>query len=159
MGRYADVIRQRLRYHAVRISGRPSEQITRRLALTDLDAAWETAVRGYASGPAQARVGWTEAVQQVAERLIDALPLRPLERGQLLAQYRDRVSTPPAARPPGRPAARTYAAFGGQYTLSELARDPRCVVTYPTLRTRVAGGWSVEEAATTPGRRGPATSS
>src|SRR5690606_16427599 len=45
MGRYADVVQQRLRRHAVRISGRPSEQITRRLALTDLDTAWETAVR------------------------------------------------------------------------------------------------------------------
>ncbi|MGY1548405.1 type I-E CRISPR-associated protein Cse1/CasA [Streptomyces sp. MN6] len=169
MSRYADVIRERLRHHAARITGR-GEQITRRLVLTDLDTAWETAVGGYGSSPAQARATWADAVQEVAERQIDQLPLRPAERGQLLAQYRDRVATPPAEaqREPAQaasggkrrgPAARRYPVFGGEFTLSELARDARCVVTYRTLRIRVANGWDVEEAATTAGRRGPAASS
>ncbi|MEU9754369.1 type I-E CRISPR-associated protein Cse1/CasA [Streptomyces althioticus] len=167
MSRYADVIGQRLRHHAALITGRGG-QVTRRLLLTDLDMPWEKAVDDYGQGPAQARAEWADAVQQVAERRIDELPLRPAERGQLLARYRDRVPAPPAkpstsaAAKGGKrrgPAARRFPVFGGEFTLSELARDERCKVTYQTLRKRVEeGGWDVEEAATTPGRRGPAAS-
>ncbi|MGA5182923.1 type I-E CRISPR-associated protein Cse1/CasA [Streptomyces pseudogriseolus] len=167
MGRYADVIGSRLRKNAVRITGR--QQLARRLVLADLDTPWETAVSGYSGNPAQARAEWADAVREVAERRIDDLPLRPMERGRLLAQYRDRVDTPKSEAQPksaqaagGKrrgPAARRYEVFGGEFTLSELARHPRCVVTYPTLRKRVDDGWDVEEAATTAGRRGPAASS
>ncbi|MFC5853184.1 hypothetical protein ACFPZI_15520 [Streptomyces chlorus] len=52
---------------------------------------------------------------------------------------------------------RRGAVSGGSYTLSELSRHPDCVVGYATLRKRVDDGWDVTEAATTPGRGGPAT--
>uniref|UniRef100_UPI000AB979D5 hypothetical protein n=1 Tax=Nocardia vaccinii TaxID=1822 RepID=UPI000AB979D5 len=42
----------------------------------------------------------------------------------------------------------TITAFGQQKTLTEWAKDPRCVVSRETVRTRLALGWSPEDAIT-----------
>ncbi|GHH26007.1 type I-E CRISPR-associated protein Cse1/CasA [Streptomyces rubradiris] len=174
MSRYADVIGSNLRQHAVKISGRPSAQVAPRMLLHDLDRDWEEAVRVHAQDPDQGRALWRDAVHAAAERCIDAFPLRPMERGKLLAQYRQDPApqpkprkrapkTPPAPAAPRRaagtgrrgPASTTYEVFDGRYTLNQLSRHPNCVVSYPTLRKRVVeDGWDITEAATTPGGRG-----
>ncbi|MFE2911386.1 hypothetical protein [Kitasatospora indigofera] len=56
----------------------------------------------------------------------------------------------PADRP--QPAAKTYTAFGETKTLSEWARDPRCVVPLRSLRRRLVLGWRPEKAITDPGQ-------
>jgi hypothetical protein len=52
---------------------------------------------------------------------------------------------------------RLVEAHGEWKTLTAWARDPRCVVTLNTLRTRRAAGWKLEDALSTPGwqRRRP----
>jgi hypothetical protein len=41
---------------------------------------------------------------------------------------------------------RLLAAFGDLLTMSQWAHDPRCVVSYETLKMRVYAGWPVETA-------------
>lgn len=41
-------------------------------------------------------------------------------------------------------------AFGETKTLTEWTRDSRCLVSFNTLRTRIASGWTVENALTKP---------
>jgi CRISPR type I-E-associated protein CasA/Cse1 len=168
MARYADALGGRLRKHTMRISRRSADQVAPRMMLTDLDREWEAAVRGYAHDPEAASAGWKAALHQSAERRIEEFPLRETERGELLAVYatslgessvrakRQRARKTAPAKKRG-PAADRHEVFGGHYTLSELSRHPDCVVSYTTLRNRVDEGWDVTEAATTPGRRGPAT--
>jgi CRISPR type I-E-associated protein CasA/Cse1 len=171
MARYADALGTNLRKHAVTISRRTSEQVAPRMLLTDLDQAWDDAVRTSAHDPAQARSQWGTALRTTAERKIDEFPLPVHERAKLLAVYtqipkssaeprrqtRAREATPAAGTSAPRrrgPAAATYEVFGSQYTLSQLSQHDRCIVSYKTLRERVAAGWDIEEAATTPGGRG-----
>lgn len=60
------------------------------------------------------------------------------------------LTTPRSRRPPGL----LYKAFGEWKTLRAWADDPRCVVPLPTVRSRLADGWSLEAALTTrPSRR------
>ncbi|MER6684608.1 type I-E CRISPR-associated protein Cse1/CasA [Streptomyces olivaceoviridis] len=168
MARYADILGGRLRKHAMQVSHRSSDQVAPRMLLTDVDRDWEAAVRGYGDDPEAARAGWEAALHREAERRIEEFPLRESERRQLLAIYATSLSQRPArakrsssrqtapAKKRG-PVADRHEVFGRSYTLSELSRHPECVVSYATLRKRVAEGWDVKEAATTPGRRGPAT--
>ncbi|MEU0001874.1 type I-E CRISPR-associated protein Cse1/CasA [Streptomyces microflavus] len=91
----------------------------------------------------------------------EAAPASPASKDTAKAQAPRR--TPPSSRGPGRPAAASYEVFGGRYTLSELSKRPECLVSYPTLRSRLTDPdnpdrqWTaqeVEEAATRPGTRG-----
>lgn len=173
MARYADFLGADLRKQAIRISRRSSEQVTPRMLLTDLDRAWEDAVRTSANAPEQARSQWGAALREVAEEKIHGFPMHTLERAELLAAYarnpgplgkpRRPAAPPKAVTPPKAaaarttrrgPAASTYEVFGGSYTLSQLSQHVDCVVSYKTLCNRIADGWDVEEAAITPGSRG-----
>ncbi|MFF9158281.1 type I-E CRISPR-associated protein Cse1/CasA [Streptomyces sp. NPDC014846] len=171
MARYAEAISRNLRLRTAELSRRPMVQVAPRMQLTNLEGAWGAAVAEYAGDPDGARSLWQSAVHAEAERLIDAFPLGVIERGKLLNAYRvspeprrERQVRPAAAAtaPPtpaasgGRrgPAATRYEVFGGSYSLSQLSEHPDCVVSYKTLRDRVADGWDVERAATTPGSRG-----
>ncbi|MGW0491140.1 type I-E CRISPR-associated protein Cse1/CasA [Streptomyces olivaceus] len=173
MARYAAAIARNLREHAVRISGRPSAQVSPRMLLADLDTAWNHAVDLHGEAPQEARAVWGDAVHEAAERCIDAFPFRPLEAAELRTVYRKnpdpqpRTVKPRAPKPAGRrpagagqrgPAVTVHEVLGGRYTLSQLSKHPECVVTYPTLRKRVKDGWDVTEAATTPGSRGSRSS-
>ncbi|MGW3154610.1 type I-E CRISPR-associated protein Cse1/CasA [Streptomyces sp. NPDC001089] len=170
MARYADVIASNLRTHAIQISGLPAARIEHRTLLNNLDRSWDEALELSVSNLDQARTLWRQAVTDAADDAIQTLPLNPLRKAQIQAAYltsteaseRRRTKTKPAAPATpapaktrgGGPRAERYAVFGGQYTLSELSRHADCVVSYKTLRDRVAEGWTVEDAATTPGRRG-----
>jgi hypothetical protein len=44
-------------------------------------------------------------------------------------------------------------AYGESKTLAGWAKDPRCVVSRNTVRARLADGWSLEDALSTPARR------
>ncbi|KOV84652.1 type I-E CRISPR-associated protein Cse1/CasA [Nocardia sp. NRRL S-836] len=57
----------------------------------------------------------------------------------------------------GRPA-QTYTLDGVSKSLTQWAQDPMCVVSQPTLRARVADGWPLREALTSPRRAARPTS-
>jgi predicted ArsR family transcriptional regulator len=60
-----------------------------------------------------------------------------------------------AAMDRNKPAPRTLTAFGEAKTVTAWSRDPRSRISRNTLRTRLADGWSLEDALTTgPRRRG-----
>ncbi|KUF17372.1 type I-E CRISPR-associated protein Cse1/CasA [Streptomyces silvensis] len=174
MARRADRLDDRLRKVTAALTGLPGDLVASRMYLSDLDRAWENAVRTHAANPEQARTAWRGELRRAADLKIDAFPVRtPLEREKVRAVVHQptprRAAAPAPARPKprdeaaagrqkrgGGPKAPAYEAFGGRYTLSQIARLPQCVVTYTTLRTRVVEqGWNVEEAATTAGTRGP----
>ncbi|MEU5099771.1 type I-E CRISPR-associated protein Cse1/CasA [Streptomyces sp. NPDC020996] len=174
MARYAEAISRNLRLRTAELSRRPMVQVAPRMQLNILEGAWGAAVAKYGAGdPDGARALWRDAVHEAAERRIDEFPLSQMDRAKLRSLYlqspepsRERPARPaPRAAAPSTPAAATttvrrgpaatrYEVFGGSFTLSQLSQHPDCVVSYKTLRDRVAEGWDVDEAATTPGRRG-----
>ncbi|MGV2918821.1 hypothetical protein [Streptomyces alfalfae] len=174
MARYTDAIGSNLRKNAAMISRHSREAVAARLLLTDLGFAWSEAVDTSARDLPAARAAWRDAVHRAAEDKINMYPLRPFERGQLLATYtrdpdpapsrrapaKDTASTEDpdrsaSARPRGRGrTATTYEAFGGQHTLAQLSKHPSCTVSYNTLRKRVEDGMDAEQAATTPANAG-----
>ncbi|MFE9437021.1 type I-E CRISPR-associated protein Cse1/CasA [Streptomyces sp. NPDC006640] len=172
MSRYTDAVAADLRKHAIRISGRPSARVEHRTLFTDLERDWQAAVDLSADDLEGARTQWHRAIAEAADSCIDSLSLRPFQAEELRVAYRARpdaayrssksrittAPTPSAAgdkprRRPG-PATERYDVFGGRYSLSEIAQRSDCAVSYKTLRDRVRDGWTVEKAATTPGRRG-----
>ncbi|MEV7297189.1 hypothetical protein AB0N79_37065 [Streptomyces microflavus] len=114
----------------------------------------ETFMTAGAAAPRRTRSGREEP---------EAAPASPASKDTAKAQAPRR--TPPSSRGPGRPAAASYEVFGGRYTLSELSKRPECLVSYPTLRSRLTDPdnldrqWTaqeVEEAATRPANPGAA---
>ncbi|WP_164662612.1 type I-E CRISPR-associated protein Cse1/CasA [Streptomyces sp. RLB3-6] len=170
MSRYTGAVEANLRKTAIDVSRLPSARIEHRTLFTNLDFAWEGALDASIRDLAQARTVWHQAIAEAANSNIDCLPLKPAQKEQIRATYLARpasdergtrpkkASSPqpgPAKRRGGGPRAQRYEIFGGQYTLSGVSQHPDCVVSYKTLRDRVSEGWSVVDAATTPGRRGP----
>lgn len=96
--------------------------------------------------------------QPAPRRARDEAPARhePAPRQGEAPAARKQSARRPSGRSGGGRPTQTYEVFGGSYSLSQISRMPQCQVSYPTLRKRVEEeGWDVEEAATTPTRRGP----
>ncbi|WP_184503537.1 type I-E CRISPR-associated protein Cse1/CasA [Streptomyces botrytidirepellens] len=169
MAGYAGAIERNLRAHAKAVSGRSAEQVNSRMVLSDLDHEWAEAVALTGHDLDAGRAAWRKAVRAAADHKIDTFPMSVMDRAKLRSVYEDppteqamvkktasRATSAgpggPTKRRRGRPTTK-HEAFAGSYSLSEIAALPQCVVTYKTLASRVAQGWGVEEAATTPGRR------
>lgn len=162
--RYTYAIQSKLITTAVATTGRPAQLVAQRLEFTDLADGWEAVTRGFTESREEARKLWEVTLRDEAERLLTAFPSPLLGKAPILQKVFARTHVPsvtdgtdhsdkPAKRHAGGRPAPTYTAFGHQYTLRQLSALPQCVVSLPTLSKRVAEGWDVEQAATTPARQ------
>ncbi|WP_228984374.1 type I-E CRISPR-associated protein Cse1/CasA, partial [Streptomyces sp. DH12] len=141
------------------------DMVTAKLRLWDLDGAWHETIEQAADDPDAARARWWKALDELMMQRLEEVPLKPTQREKARAAYRRLIAEDSATVEERKPARRrgrkpgaveTFEVFGGTYTLSQISRLPQCQVSYPTLRKRVTvDGWNIEEAATTPTRRGP----
>ncbi|WP_411107325.1 type I-E CRISPR-associated protein Cse1/CasA [Streptomyces sp. cmx-4-9] len=169
--RTADLMVNKLVTYASGIMDRSPVQIAPQISLSRLKDDWEVMVIDTATDQTAAREEWARALTDEALAQASRLPHRHVRTKAALADVIQRgalvdlsdpdpqdaqastETTPERGRRTGRKAVQ-YAAFGGEYTLAQIANLPECVVSYPTLSNRVKSGWPVEEAATTPGRGG-----
>ncbi|MEV8535604.1 type I-E CRISPR-associated protein Cse1/CasA [Streptomyces sp. NPDC051211] len=167
----ADLMLRKLVSYASGIMDRSPVQIAPQISLSRLTDDWEAMVTDTETDPDGAGEEWARALTAEALSQANRLPHKHVLTQATLADVIKRgglvdltdpdpqdtealnESPPAPARRTGRKAVK-YAAFGGEFTLSQIASLPECVVSYPTLSNRVKGGWPVEEAATTPGRGG-----
>ncbi|MCB5181511.1 type I-E CRISPR-associated protein Cse1/CasA [Streptomyces antimicrobicus] len=157
-------LRQTLRHRIAAPAG-----LEHRLDLRPLYDRWPQAAQLLATDPGTGRAQWRQMLQDQAAELINSLPLNindkartHAEMSQILATTRFTSNLPAqgrrSTRRTGRPTSRTLTAFGQTKTIAQWAADPRCAVSYPTLRARAAAltdGGSTEDIITTPPTRGP----
>ncbi|MFE2852719.1 type I-E CRISPR-associated protein Cse1/CasA [Streptomyces lavendulae] len=164
-----DQFRIRLVAAAAGVTNKAPDQISQYITLSVLQPEWEEMVLTTAESPVDGHGDWSKALKDEALAQLRRIPLPARARALLAAEMTmgrlsmvlapdpdpDEPEEPaPKKTGTGRKAAK-YPAFGGLYSLHEIADLPQCVVSYPSLAKRVREGWDVEEAAQTPPRRGP----
>ncbi|MFE3672372.1 type I-E CRISPR-associated protein Cse1/CasA [Streptomyces goshikiensis] len=178
--RTADVYLARLRAIVKEVAPAHHPRMADRIDFMPLHGRWEKAAGVLASDPVQGRRLWRADLGAHARQVLEMLPLRLDERAraEVLAEealpiaeftgnvtpshdrLRHLVSPPrrPRTKAPrtGRPTLRALTAYGETKSLAQWAKDPRCQVSYPTLRARAAAmenGQDAESILTTPASR------
>jgi len=138
---------------------------------------WPEVAALLSRNPVQGRTLWRSMLHEQAQNLIQSLPLKPADKARAAAEVKKALTTTrflgqtsPAAQQQkkattntaraGRPTSRNLTAFDTTKTLAQWAKDPRCQVSYPTLRRRaetLAEGEDAEHIITAPADRGPRT--
>ncbi|WP_331726376.1 type I-E CRISPR-associated protein Cse1/CasA [Streptomyces sp. NBC_00470] len=112
---------------------------------------WDSVAQLLADAPVDGRTTWRRMLRTHVTQEIEALPLPLQVKAAALVQARGSVpdtrrhgeasqsvaAWKNATVKAGRPTARALTAFGETKSLSKWGKDPRCMVSYSTLRDRV----------------------
>ncbi|MFC8021040.1 type I-E CRISPR-associated protein Cse1/CasA [[Kitasatospora] papulosa] len=169
--RFAEAIRGALRTAVKEVTGPHAVRYLSRLVFTsNLDTAWAESVAVEATDVPVAQALWRDAIFEEADRLVEQLPLRSIDKAKVSVEYRRRrpraeqqsaqeptATVAPAVAPAaqggrGRPA-ELHDWRGQQYTVAQLAALPECSVGVRTLHNRLKKGMSLSDAVTLPSHR------
>ncbi|MFD8385214.1 type I-E CRISPR-associated protein Cse1/CasA [Streptomyces sp. NPDC059679] len=162
--------------HIIREIAPPHTPYDARLTFMTLYDRWPEVASLLFGEPVDGRRAWRSMLREHADHIVQALPLRSWDKEQALAEIRHALDTTrfvgeasrterewktaPARKKKtrtGRPTSRTLTAFGQTKTIAQWVKDPRCPVSYVTLRRRAAALLDGDDAThiiTTPGTRG-----